>query len=204
MPKINWAASDEDGALTAEDIDNAEDGFAQYAGDIPPGGVYRFKVRRIRFKQASTGTQGLNNLLVLDGSWKPAHAKFDGCPMWDTVWITKGSAAFVKAFAAALGVSSRDILTKVIADEDGYVTKIGTKAIKEGMQLYVAVRKETYEDSPRLAIAGTGYQVVDATIVEDSDEPEAEKPAAKKPAKAAAGKAGKKNKAKAEDDEPPF
>jgi hypothetical protein len=207
MPKIDWAGEDDD-ALTAEDIEGAEEGFQAYAGEIPPGGVYRFILRRIKFKKASTGTKGLSLRLNLDGSWKPAHRKFDGCPLWDDVWFTKGSAAFVKALAQAIGVSAEDILNKVVVDEDGYVTKIGRKVFTDKeFPVYIAVKRGEYNDEPRLEKAGTGFQVVEADeddTEDDTEEEETPKPA-KKAAKAAPAKAAKgKGKSRNDDDEPPF
>jgi hypothetical protein len=199
MPKINWAAADEDEELTAEDIENAEDGFETYAGDIPTGGVYRFRWRRGKYTEFGTGNQGLNVLLVMDGSWKKDHAKYNGCPLWDRIVMTKSAAGFVKAFAAALGVSANDLLTKVIVDEDGVVTKIGRKVISEDIILYVAVKRGTWNDEPRLEKAGTGYQVVE--IADSDEEPADDAKPSKKPATA---KAGKGKKSKADDDEPPF
>jgi hypothetical protein len=201
VPKINWGGADEDELITVEDIETAEEGYAQYVGDMPPGGVYRFMWRRAKYQEFSSGNQGLNVLLLLDGSWKPGHKKYDGCPLWDRVVMTKASSAFVKAFTRALGVSAEDLLKRCIVDEDNIVTKIGKKTINEDIRLYVAVRVGEYNDTPRLEISGTGYQVVEA---EEADEEPAEeaKPAAKgKATKAAKGKAGK---SKADDDEPPF
>lgn len=210
MPKIDWAGDDEE-VLTVEDIEGAEEGYQAYTGEIPPGGVYRFILRRIKFKKASTGTKGLSLRLNLDGDWKSAHRKYDGCPLWDDVWMTKGSAAFVKAFATAIGVSAADILTKVVTDDDGYVTKIGRKSfVDKEYPVYIAVKRGEYNDEPRLEKAGTGFQVVEADEEEaepDEEEVEETRPA-KKAAKAApakAAKAGKgKGKSKNEDDEPPF
>lgn len=210
MPKVVWAGDDED-ALTADEIDEAEDGFQAYTGEVPPGGVYRFKIKRIKFKTSSKDTKGLSARMELDGSWKPGHAKYNGAQLWDDIWMTKGSAAFVKAFAQAIGVTGADLIGKVVIDDDGYVTKIGRKVI-EGKELivYVAVKRETYEGTERITKAGTGFQIVEdeADADEDNEEAvEAAKPAKKTAAKAAPAKtkakAGK-NKATADDEEPPF
>jgi hypothetical protein len=205
MPKVNWDGDGEDG-LTVEDIENAEDGYQQYAGELPAGGVYRWTVRRIKFKKASTGTKGLNLLLALDGSWKQEHKKFDGCPLWDDVWMTKGSASFAKALAGALGVSAADLLNKVVTDDDGFVTKIGRKTIEENaLVVYCAVKRGSYNDEPRIEKAGTGYQDVDDEDDDAEEEVEESKPAKKSASKATTAKAVKgKGKSKNEDDEPPF
>lgn len=205
MPKLNWDGEGED-ALTAEDIEGAEEGFQAYTGEMPPGGVYRFIIRRIKFKKSSKGTKGLSLRCNLDGSWKPAHRKFDGCPLWDDIWMTKGSASFVKAFAQAIGVSAEDMISKVVVDEDGYVTKIGRKSF-DGKEypVYIAVKRGEYNDETRLEKAGTGFQVVEAEEEDDTEAEEAPARPAKKAAKAAPAKAAKGGKkSRNEDDEPPF
>jgi len=206
MPKVNWAGADEDELITAEDIDEAEDGYQAYTGDVPPGGVYRFKIRRARYAEFNSGNQGLNVLMLLDGSWKSAHRKYDGCPLWDRVVMTKASAAFVKAFAAGIGVSASDLVSKVIVDEDGVVTKIGRQVL-EDKTVYVAVKPGEYNGTERLEVAGTGYQIVETDDEPDEDGDEEEARPASKPAKTAAKKAtakAGKGKSKADDDEPPF
>jgi len=46
MPKVKWEAADSDNALTADDIETAEDnGFEPYMGEVPRGGVYRFRLK---------------------------------------------------------------------------------------------------------------------------------------------------------------
>lgn len=200
MPKVNWEGNGEE-ALTAEDVEGAEDGFAVYTGAMPVGGVYRFKVRRIKFKTSSEKkTKGLSALLILDGSWKPEHRQYDGCPVFDDIWMTKGAAAFVKAFAAGIGVSAADLINNVVVNEDDVVTKIGRKAIKEdGQVVYLAVKRGSYEGNPRLEKAGVGYQIVEGAEESDDDEVAEAKPA--KATKATAKAKGKKSK---NDDEPPF
>lgn len=161
MPKISWAGADEDERLTAGDIDQAEDGYPEYMGDLPPGGVYRFGWHFAKYAEFGTGTQGLKIRLVLDGSWKPDHEQYNGCPLWDQIVMTKAAAGFAKAFAQALGVTSADLVSRVVVDEDGRVTKIGPKVIDGSIRLYVAVRHDTYEGTTRLKKAGGGYQIVD-------------------------------------------
>lgn len=209
MPKVDWA-EDVDDAITADDIESAEDGYQQYAGDTPPAGVYRFRIGRIKFRTASTGTKGLSVRMSLDGSWKPAHRKYDGCPLWDNIWMTRGSAPFVKAFAAAIGVSAVDITTKVVRDDDDVITKIGRKLIEEDeIVVYVAVKRGEWPEGSgdfRIEKSGTGFQVVEADDPDDEDEDEDEPEAkpAKKAAKAAPARAAKGKAKRDADDEAPF
>lgn len=188
MPKVKWEAKDADNALTAQDVLDAEEsGFTPYTGDLPRGGVYRFRLKRIKKVDFESGNMGFNNLMELDGSWKPEHAPFDGCPLWDRVTFTKSAAGFVKAFAAAIGVSAQEILGQVVTNEDGYVTKIGKKSFdpsgEKSVLVYVNVKRGSYKDEPRLEAAGTGYLVLpeqDGTPSAADAEPEGKKGKAKK------------------------
>lgn len=201
MPKVKWGGED---VATATDIDEAESGFTPYAGDIPASGVYRFRLARAKHITFGTGNQGLKVLLTLDGSWKPEHRKFDGCPCWVNVVNTKSAASFVKAFCDALGITSKEFLTSMVIDDDEVVQTIGrTKIADQNLLVYANVKRGRYQaDDPwRLEGQGTTFLPLrdeDAEEVAD-DEPEEEAPKAK-------GKKGKKDKAKAtaEAEEPPF
>lgn len=211
MPKVKWSAADEDNALTADDIDSAEDrGFTPYDGEIPRGGVYRFRLKRTKVVEFSTGNQGFNSILELDGSWKPEHAQYDGCPLWDRVVMTKSAAAFAKAFAAALGVTARDLVNGVVKDEEDVVTKIGPKAMTGDLLVYINVKRGSYDDEVRLEKAGTGY-----LLPKEDSSPNGKAPAKKatkaakaapvaapEPVPAATKKKGKKGKAAAEEEAP--
>jgi hypothetical protein len=124
--------------------------------------------------------------------------------------MTKASASFAKAFAAALGVSGADLVSGIIVDEEGIVTKIGKKRITEGMLFYINVRRGEYNGETRIERAGTGYQVVEgaakAAPAVDAEPPKkgAKAAAPAKEAKVKGGKKGAKKGAAAEDDEPPF
>lgn len=199
MPKVKWGAADADELLSAQDIDEAQDSFTPYTGAIPPGGVYRFRLKRVKKVSFSTKNQGLKVLCELDGSWKPEHAQFDGCPLWDQVVYTKSSAGFVKAFALAIGATSQDMIKAVVVDAEDVVTSIGPVKLDGENLVYIAVRVGSYNDQARLEIAGTGYIAVDK--ISQPEGHDADKAKGKKADKAK-GKKGKKG--KAEDDEAPF
>jgi hypothetical protein len=196
MPKAKWSNTD----LTPDDINNAEqkDGF--YAGPLPPKGVYRFKLRTMKQGVSGSGNDKIVVLSILDGSWKPDHKKFNGCPLFDHMPMGKESAWRSKALCAALGVSANDLLNKTIIDDDGYITKIGNKAIKEGMPLYISVRTEKQEDyDPALKLNGSGYMEAQDAIGDDEGDGDAapdETPAAEKKSK----KGGKKATSSTEED----
>lgn len=195
MPKVKWGGDD---ALDADTIDNAETGFVPYAGEIPPAGVYRFRLERCRKVEFNSGNPGLKNLLLLDGSWKSEHEQYDGCPLWDNLVATRAAAGFVKAFCIAIGVTSREFISSTLVDDEANVTKIGNvKVTDAGLLVYVNVKRGRQDaDSPwRLERNGAGY--IPVSDVADEDE------------KAAAngGKKAKKGKEKtkaSKGSEPPF
>lgn len=204
MPKVKWTAKEGDDAITAADIDGAEVDGGVYTGPLPPAGVYRFKLKRSKFEKFGTGNSGFNNRLALDGSWKPEHAKFDGCGLWDRVVLSKAGAAFVKAFGVALGVSAVDLINNTVVDDDGYVTAIGKlKLVDREPLLYVNVKRDPDPDyHDRLTKSGTGYIAV--TVEADATPAPEAAPAAETGKKAKGGKKGKAKAAAADDSEPPF
>lgn len=189
MPKAKWANTD----LTADDINNAEEREGGYAGELPPKGVYRFKLGYIKQDTSKAGNDKLVIMARLDGTWKDAKFKeFGGCPIWDHMPLGKESAFRPKALCSALGVTAADLMNKTIVDESGMITKIGAKAITEGMPLFISVRVDRQDGyDPSLKTNGTGY-------LPAPDEGDAEE------AKPAKGKKNKKGKAAAETEEDPF
>lgn len=159
MPKAKWGSGED--ALTTDDLEGAEyQQYERYTGEVPPSGVYRVLLRRLRKVEFNSGSQGLKVFLVVDGSWKQEHKRYDGAPIWDQKVFTKPSAPFVRNFADALGVSYKDLLNNMVIDEDGYVVKIGRQAIADqDLILFVDTRREMYEGNPSLKVRGTGYLI---------------------------------------------
>jgi hypothetical protein len=155
MPKVKWG-----GDLTSDAIDSAErrEG-GDYAGEVPPKGIYRFKIRFSKKDKAKdSGNPKLVSLLVLDGSWKKEHKQYDGCPVWDHMPVTGKTAFRVRAYCDALNISSADFMGKMVVDDDGNVQKIGKlKIADEDLLVYVSVKPEkNTEYGDRLVLAG-GY-----------------------------------------------
>lgn len=153
MPKVKW-----DSGITASDIDDAElrQGFVPYSGPMPKAGVYRFRLSSMKVGVSSSDNPKLVSIWHLDGSWKPDHKKYDGCPLFDHMPVTKETAWRSKALCAALGVSSVDFTNKVVKDADDNVTKIGKLTIDGDVVVYanVRVQKATGEYDERLQLAG--------------------------------------------------
>ena len=199
MPKAKWSNSD----LTPDDINEAEEREGSYAGPLPPKGVYRFKLRTMKQGESGAGNDKIVIFATVDGSWRKEHQKFNGAPLWDHMPLTKEQAWRSKALCAALGVTAVDLLNKTVVDDDGYITKIGNKTIKQDMPLYISVRTRTQEGyDPSLVVNGGGYMdAPDATDDEPDDSGDTdEAPADSK--KGAKKKGGKK--AAQKDNEDPF
>lgn len=205
--KAKWAD------LDIDDIESAEGNSGGYTGEVPPAGLYRFEVAQMKQATSGAGNDKVVVLLKLDGSWKPEkHSKFNGCPVFDHLPVTKSAAWRVKALCDALGVTASDFIRNVVVDEEGVITKIGPKVIQgKKVLVYANTRVEPaqgeYDESLRLK--GAGYLPKADDAVEDSAEDVEEKPKAKKAkgesAEPKADKASKKGKkGKKDDDEPPF
>lgn len=153
MPKVKWG-----GDISPEDIDKAEN-RGGYAGDVPPAGTYRFKLRSAKQGESGEGNPKLACLLILDGSWKKEHKQYDGCPLWDHMPVTKKTAFRVKAFCDALNISSSDFYNKTVVDDEGVVQKIGKLTIADEDRLVVvSVKQEKNEEyGARLVLGRSGY-----------------------------------------------
>ena len=168
MPKVKWG-----GDIDQNAIDEAESRGAEYTGPIPPSGIYRFKLRWAKQDESGSGNPKLTSLLLLDGSWKPEHKKFDGCPLWDHMPVMGKTAFRVRAFCDALNVTSKDFMNKTVVDDDGMVQKIGSLTIADQDRLVLVKVKfdKDEEYGERIILAkGGGYQ----PFKEDEDEDEAD------------------------------
>lgn len=172
MPKATW------GDFSHEDIDTARSSeFTPYAGPIPPSGLYRFVVKSMKQTTSSKDNPMLLTIMELDGSWKPNHKKFDGCPLFDYMPVMKSTAFRVKAFCEAFGITSREFNTKIITDEEGKVTKLGSAGDPNGLEVYanVALQAATDQYAEKIRLNGTGYLPVDDAEEDDEDDaPEAD------------------------------
>jgi hypothetical protein len=122
--------------------------------------------------ESRNGNPMLTTILELDGSWKDAHKKFDGCPLFDNMPVMKSTAFRAKAFCEAFGISSKEFNTGIVTDEDGKVTKLGSVGDPAGIEVYINVVKRAATDQypEGLGLNGTGYLPVDDDPAEDDDD----------------------------------
>jgi len=162
MPKAKWGTGDE--ALTAADIDSAKSSdFTPYAGPIPRSGLYRFVVKSMKQGESDAGNPKLTTILELDGTWKPDHKRYEGCPLFDHMPVIKSAAWRVKAFCEAFGITSKEFYGGILTDEDGKVTKLGSAGEPAGLEVYVNVKHVAAkgEWAEKIQLNGAGYLPVD-------------------------------------------
>ena len=168
MPKVKWG-----GDLDANAIDSAErrEG-GEYMGKTPPKGVYRFKLRFSKKDTAKdSGNPKLVSLLVLDGSWKPEHRQYDGCPVWDHMPVTTKTAWRVRAYCDALNITSADFMNKMVIDDDGNVQKIGKlKIADEDLLVLVSVKPDKNAEYGERLVLANGYLPFKEDDDDDSDD----------------------------------
>ena len=171
MPKVKWA-----GDLDTDAIESVERSNQDYTGDIPPNGVYRFKLRFSKKDVSSEGNPKLVNLLILDGSWKPEHKKYDGCPLWEHMAVTKKTAFRVRRYCDALNISAADFMGRMIIDDEGYVQKIGKLTIADEDRLILArvVCEKSDEYGDRLGFGKNGGYLPFDDGEDDDDDDDAE------------------------------
>jgi hypothetical protein len=175
LPKAKWGSGDQ--ALTASDIDNAKSNeFTTYAGPIPPSGLYRFVTKSMLQTVSSKDNPMLRTILELDGTWKPKHKQFDGCPLFDYMPVMKSTAFRSKAFCEAYGISPKEFLTGILVDEDGKVTKLASAGDPAGIEVYINVKyvPAAAGYNEKIALNGTGYLPVDDAPEDDGDAPESD------------------------------
>jgi len=201
MPKATWGSD-----LDEEAIESAES-RGVYAGDLPPAGVYRFKLKTLKKAKSKQGNPMVRFFGVIDGTWKDKHAKFDGAPLWVDTAVMESTAWRIKALVQGLGVTAREFMASTVTDDaepEANIIKIGKKKISEGLEIYVNVKKEDGENGERLTVVGGGFipapdkdeDEAAAADEGDGDAPEEATPKAK-------GKKDKAKKAKG-GEEPPF
>jgi hypothetical protein len=172
MPKVTWG-----GDLTEDDIESAElSSFQPYAGPLPTAGVYRWTLRRAKRGKSGQGNPKLETIWVLDGSWKPEHKKYDGCPLFDHMAVMKSMNWRVKAYCAAIGVTSTDFMKRMVVDEEDIVQKIGRLKYSpddNDVAVYINIKREPDADgNPRIALVGylTAPEETDDDVDDDDDD----------------------------------
>src|SRR5690606_11194759 len=134
-------------------------GFESYDGPELPkqNKMYRGRIDVARLREASTGTQGFNLLVVLEAEKGSEDAKYDGYPAWVDIWLAdkEPNQAREAAFYRAVGVSEAKLESGDIPishddiDDGGKIKKVGGKN-PIGAIVKVDMRTDKYGDEVRM------------------------------------------------------
>lgn len=166
MPKPDWGI---DPSLV-DDFDR-EGQYKPYAGPIPPDGVYRFKLKQLKYaagtkKKHPQMRPGLE--LVPRGKDEKRYA---GYYVMDFIPVSERTEFRYVPFLDALGVSGKDFVQRIRTDDDDNITKMGSWRNNQESELLVQLRTEKdQEGKPRQVVKWYGAYDPDADEDADYDE----------------------------------
>lgn len=165
MPKADWGI---DPAII-DDFDR-EGQFKPYTGPTPPDGVYRMKVKSLKY---AAGTKQKHPQLRPGLELVPRNRderRYTGYFVMDFVPVSGKTEFRYVPFLDALGVSAKEFVNKTVYDDDGNVTKIGSWRNKGETEILVQLRTEEDQNGqPRKNVKWYGAYDPDA---DDYDEDE--------------------------------
>lgn len=135
----------------------AAKGFAEYTGEIPPKGVYRFKVKQWKLVESSAGDQMFRVILEITEPKKSKNAKYNGYTIFHNGVLAEKSAPFVNAMLDAFEIPRKAVWVKggainVSKDDDELVVSIGKKKVT-GLEIMASTKRRKYEDEWQLNIS---------------------------------------------------
>jgi hypothetical protein len=148
MARVKWGI----GGDEPEEMET----FNVYDGPVPPGGVYRFKLRRLQIVTNRNGDDMMKWVMDIQEPKGSDKARFNGYGVWGQQNITDQGKPFLKNLLIhGLGVSWSDFMNKTITvDEERptMVKSIGRKKfLDETIDVRAQCKRETYQGEPRLA-----------------------------------------------------
>lgn len=169
MPKVDWGVS-------SRDVDNfdREKQFKPYDGPIPSNGVYRWRIKVLKF---IAGTQQKLPQLRIGLELLPRKGRKDergyaGYFIMIFPPVSNNTQFRYVPFLDALGIASREFTERTITDNEGNITRIG-KWRNDGEQVIKAalVDGSDQNGNPRKDIGWIGSDEDDEPeAVEDDDE----------------------------------
>ncbi len=167
MPKVNWGIS----RGTVDGFDRSSQ-YKPYDGPLPPAGMYRWQIKRLKFV-AATGKKhpqiraGLE--LVPRNKEEKRYATY-----YITAFMTvmEQYPGFYVPFLDAIGVSENEFLNGTITDEEGNIKKIGKWRNTGDVHLKAQLRDGSDQaGNPRKEIgyigADSGEDAVESEDLED-------------------------------------
>ncbi len=170
MPKPDWGIDPD----TIDDFDR-EGQFKPYTGPTPPDGVYRFRVKQLKY---AAGTKSKNPQLRPGLELVPRNKdekRFAQYFIMCFLPVSERTAFRYVPFLDAIGVSGKSFISKTVVDEDGNITRIGKWRMEGDTEILAQIRTEEDQNGqPRKDVKWFGAYDPDADedYEEDDDEDE--------------------------------
>jgi hypothetical protein len=186
MPRLKL--SDDEFDPDALDVEVEQQEFQNYTGDIPPTGTQLLgRVKKMWWTYTQNEDPMIKALVVAEGN-NGKLAQYEGLPMWENLAFITSAAWKYQPFLEAIGVTLRDIKSKLIVadDEDNLGTPIEkiNKWVPNGDDSWVTVvvKRDRWQGEWQAKIA----QILPAEEEPEEEEAEEEPPARRRPAPKAA------------------
>lgn len=122
MPRANWG-------VTASDVDQYDRStqFKPYTGEVPPNGVYEFLIRTLKYMPATEdkNPQLRLGVALAPRASRPRETRYDDFYVTTFIPVTPKSQFRYVPLLDALGVTSKEFVSKTIVDAEGNITSIG-------------------------------------------------------------------------------
>jgi len=165
--KMKWGISSAEPEDLPDFKTNAEIG-------LPPVGLYRFRINRIRVVKNKNKDDMMVIHLQMDNTQKN-RAKWNGYFIADRQNVTDDAASYTKRFLTAVGVSWKEFMTQTVMDttaDPPEVSKMGKvvfDSAKRPVHVWATTARDEYEGEKRLQI-GRYVKPVNEPKDEESDE----------------------------------
>jgi len=153
MVKASW------GNIDGNPFEAELEEYEVYDGDLPPKGVYRFKLTLLRLKTNSNGDPMLNGRIVIAEPPSSKKAQYNGYGTWFNLNVTKQGAPWVNNFLSNLVPEEKSVALrkafwgqKVMLDKNDppNVVSIGAWKFKEGVLISADCKMKLYEGTQDL------------------------------------------------------
>jgi len=164
MPRVRWN-------INPSNIDefDRESQYAPYTGPTPPNGVYQFTIKQLKAVAATreAPAQLRVGLELVPRKTRSDERSYKGYFIMAFLNIMDNTAFLYAPFCDAIGVSGNDFCNRMIADEDGNVSKIGRWRNDGSAVIMAQIQDKTYQGVTRKNVTWMGAW-------EDTDEDEGE------------------------------
>lgn len=126
-------------------------GFSNYAGPVPPAGLYRCRAKLWRLTKASTGNTMIKVIFEIDEPKNSEKSEYNGYAIWHNLVLVKKASPFVNAALVAMGINPKALSNDVVVkpDKTTDIVAIGGKKVN-GIPVLVTAKRATFEGNIKL------------------------------------------------------